>query len=336
MASDNRELDAAAVDRLTKLIQAAGGRQDVAARMAEANGIARPSKPQVASQAKRLRRILTPGDVTIKSLNLVAKALGKPLTELLAYLFGDATEPATSAAPRLGLGQSQLRDESRNTDPGWLAPGTETGRLYLRLNKASELTANRTNVVRDEVGLPVITLQDQLYVRRDIEAEIARALESRTTDTPFIVIDGEAGTGKSSVLWATERGLRETGAPAWLIDATELPGIFGPGSILSDTFRELVRNLGAAGRPPVILIDTIDVPLNRSGADVYVASLLTDLALAGVRWGKMEEKYVEEPEQRKWYLLAAYRVHLLKGRIPEFKEQPGTTAVERKGRLPGT
>jgi hypothetical protein len=253
--------------------------------MTVANGIATPSKEQVASQAKRLGRILESGNATIKSLGLIAEAVGKPLGDLLPYLSGNSTLLAASTAPGLDDGQSRAEGEGRNGDPAWLAPETETGRLYLRLNKASELTANRTNVVRDEAGLPVLTLQHQLYVRRDVEAEIARALDGGTSDTPFIVIDGEAGTGKSSVLWATERGLRETGAPAWLIDATELPGIFARGqggSILSDSFRELVRNLAATGRAPIVMIDTLDVPLNRSGADVYVTSLLTELALADV------------------------------------------------------
>ena len=94
-------------------------------------------------------------------------------------------------------------------------------------------------------------------------------------------MDGEAGTGKSSVLWSTARALKESGADAWLIDAIELPSIFGSGrdgSILSDSFRELFRSLAEENRAPVLLIDTIDVPLNRSGADVYVTSLLTELA----------------------------------------------------------
>lgn len=285
MSSDNRELDAGALDRLEKLIVFAGGRQQVAARMALANGTSAPSKEQIESQTQRIRRIVQSGKVTIKSLDLIATALEKPLSELLPFLFGESAQPSTSASPGLGASESPTQGKSKNTVSRWLASETEVGRLYRRLNKASELTANRTNVVRNEAGLPVIRLQDQLYVRRDIEVEIARALESRTSEVPFIVIDGEAGTGKSSILWSTERVLREMGADAWLIDAIELPSIFGPGrdgTILSDSFRELFRNLAAEGSTPIVLIDTVDVPLNKGGADVYVTSLVTELAIADV------------------------------------------------------
>ncbi|MGE0851991.1 MAG: NACHT domain-containing NTPase [Hyphomicrobiaceae bacterium] len=208
----------------------------------------------------------------------MAPALGRDLNQLLSALFAQARGAGSRPHAK--------RSEEGNLDvPHWRAQDTEIGRLYQRLNKASELTANRTNVVQDEPGLPIVTLQDQLYVRREMEDEVERALEDRTPEDAFIVIDGEAGTGKSSVLWATARMLRETGSEAWLVDAIELPGIFAPGgdgTILSDAFRELLRNLSAENALPVLLIDTIDVPLNRSGADVYVTALLTELALAGV------------------------------------------------------
>ena len=79
--------------------------------------------------------------------------------------------------------------------------------------------------------------------------------------------------------------MKEGGTDAWLIDAVELQSVFGPGrdgTILSESFRELFRHLTAAESTPVLLIDTIDVSLNRGGSDVYVKSLLTELAMAGV------------------------------------------------------
>jgi hypothetical protein len=285
MSSETRKLDGAAIAQLEALVASAGGNQQVAAGMAAAYGTTAPSKGQIASQAQRLRRILKSGDVTIKSLDLIAAALGWPLSELLALLFDQRMVSADSAAREADVAKSHTQDESGSSSSRWRLPETETGRLNRRLNKASELTTSRTNVVRDEPGLPVITLQDQLYIRRDIEDQIARALEERTSEAVFIVVDGEAGTGKSSVLWATERMLKERGTDAWLIDAIELDRVFGPGrdgTILSEPFRKLFRNLAAENRAPVLLIDTIDVPLNRSGADLYITSLLIELALADV------------------------------------------------------
>jgi len=282
MASDTRDFDVAALGRFEALIASAGGRQQLAARMAVANGKPAPSKDEIETQARRLTRILDSGRATMKSLNLVAAALEQPVSELLSSLFEPPIPAAAATATRSDENQSR---EAENSASRWRTPETEIGRLYQRLNRASEVTATRTNTVRDESELPVLTLQDQLYVRRDIEDEIARALERRTSEAPFVVIDGEAGTGKSSVLWATARMLKATGADTWLVDAIELPSIFGPGrdgTILSEPLRELFRNLTAEGGMPVLLIDTIDVPLNRNGADVYVTSLVTELAMADV------------------------------------------------------
>jgi hypothetical protein len=280
MASDTRELNPAAIARLEALIEAAGGRQHVAARMAAANGKAAPSKSEVESQAVRLTRLASSKRATMKSLKLVADALEKPLAELLLLVFQSTTSSSLNAT-----GTFDATGQEPQTTSHWRQPGTETERLYQRLKRASELTASRTSIVRDEPGLPVLTLEDQLYVRRDIEDEIARVLSDRTSEASLVVVDGEAGTGKSSILWATARSLKDAGTDAWLIDAIELPSVFGSGqdgSILSPSFRELFRDLTAKGRAPVLLLDTIDVPLNRSGADVYVTSLLTEFAIADV------------------------------------------------------
>lgn len=196
--------------------------------------------------------------------------------------FGTA-EPVASLARRPREDSTEPRAE--NGSPTWLASDTETGRLFRRLNRASELTANRTNVVRDEAGSPTITLGDRLYVRRGLEDEITRALDRRASEARLIVIDGEPGTGKSTILWATQRALKALETDVWLLDAVELPGVFGrgdEGTILSEPFRTLFRNLVAAGRPPVVLLDTVDVPLNTRGSNTYITALLTELSMADV------------------------------------------------------
>jgi hypothetical protein len=277
MAPETRKLDEAARERLSALIDRFGGRREVAARMAQAGKTRRPGKEEIEAKILRLRRLVD-GDVglTPTSRKLIAEAIGISGVELLCQLFPEEFPTAPPTRKQV------IQTDNGQQDPE--DPETDTGRIYRRLNKASELTASRANIVRDEQGLQLLTLENQLYVHRDIEDEIARALERRTTDPAFVVIDGEAGTGKSSLLWATARMLRQGGAEAWLIDATELPSIFGQerdGAILSEPMLRLFRHLTASS-DPVVLIDTIDVSLNRGGTDVYAVSLVTELIMAGV------------------------------------------------------
>lgn len=49
-------------------------------------------------------------------------------------------------------------------------------------------------------------------------------------ETQLLVVEGEAGTGKSSLLWALrDRIENELRADAWLVDASELQAVFGTG-----------------------------------------------------------------------------------------------------------
>ena len=284
MSTDTRRLDIGAVRRLEKLWQPFGNRNRFAGRVAAvANSTSKPTSEQVATQARMLGRIVGDRKVTTRSLQLIGRALGKNLEELEAVLLADSGDPSE------GIHAQEVK---RGASPVWLWPATETGRLFRRLGKASQLTSSRMNVVRDEAGTPTITLDNQLYVRRDVQDNIERALQGRSSEARFIVIEGEAGTGKSTILWAMERALKEEHADVWLIDAIELVSIFGQGrdgTILSESFRDLFRNMIAEGRAPIFLIDTVDALLNTRGMDTYLVSLLTELAIAEerrrhVRW----------------------------------------------------
>ena len=78
-----------------------------------AHGTAAPNKDQIASQAQRLRRIFKSGDVTIKSLDLIAAALGQPLNELLALLFDQPTVSVATAPHKTDLAKSHPESEKR-------------------------------------------------------------------------------------------------------------------------------------------------------------------------------------------------------------------------------
>jgi DNA-binding XRE family transcriptional regulator len=163
----------------------------------------------------------------------------------------------------------------------------ETDLQLVRLQNFSRLVSNRTNVVRNERGLPILTLGDNLYVKRDVENGIIERLATPDHGVGPIVIEGEPGTGKSSLLWSLRRTLAEKKLSAWLIDAIELMAIFGSGEngsgILSEAFRTPFRKLVELGRVPILLIDTADVILNQRSKETYFESLLGELQEAGVR-----------------------------------------------------
>lgn len=167
-------------------------------------------------------------------------------------------------------------------------PKIERHRLFRLLAERTRLTANRTNVVRGQSNLPQLTLDKDLYVRRDVENDILRLVQDREIETNLILIEGEPGTGKSSLLWSIQRQLySKTGIDVWLVDAIELAAIFGEGSsngtILSADFQDLFELMRSAGRQPVLLIDTVDVVLNTKGRDDHLFSLLADLSVAELR-----------------------------------------------------
>ena len=155
MASDTRYPDVAAIGRFEAFISSVGGLRKVAARMAVANGSSTPSKDQIELQVRRLTRVSS-GSVTMAMLNLIAEAVARPFDELLAMV---SHQPDPACAPAATEPDTNNRREPETGSERWRAPETETGRLYQRLNEASDLTASRTNIVRDEPGLPVLTLK---------------------------------------------------------------------------------------------------------------------------------------------------------------------------------
>lgn len=158
--------------------------------------------------------------------------------------------------------------------------------LYRRLKQITRITIDRTNVVREAGTAPAVTLADGLYVRRDVEDEIFGSLRDPEADWSLMVIDGEPGTGKSSMLWALQRRLAAEIGEAWLVDAAELAELFGyrAGShqILDSEYLRLFKQMSQAGRRTFLLIDTVDVVLNARGLDTELISLLTELAAVGV------------------------------------------------------
>ncbi len=96
-----------------------------------------------------------------------------------------------------------------------------------------------------------ITLQ-QLYIPRNKEKNIRTHLEN--TLTPFLIVVGDAGNGKTSLLWR-------------LFSIYETSNLFSPLFIKALSIRKLpllgaIQALFAQNRKPLILLDTIDILLH--------------------------------------------------------------------------
>ena len=200
-----------------------------------------------------------------------------------------------AVADALGITSEQLHEEAAallQPAPGSPLPSPktiETQRISRLLDQRTKIAASRANVVRAGIAAPEITLQGGLYVPRGIENDTLQLLQETDSEIPLIVLEGEPGAGKSSLLWSLQGQLAaQAHIDAWLIDAVELTAVFGEdhhGLILSPEVTGFFVALRAAGRLPVLLIDTVDVALNTRDRAQYLIALLTELASAGVRVG---------------------------------------------------
>ncbi|OZD18168.1 hypothetical protein CH253_16915 [Rhodococcus sp. 06-156-3C] len=114
------------------------------------------------------------------------------------------------------------------------------------------------------------------YVRRDIEASLlGRVL--REGSEPQIVV-GEAGHGKSTLMWSLHRALRRRGRRPLLVSATWLQRSTDGTQITSaqDITAAVTDRPGA-----VVLLDTADLLLHSASARVAVIDLITTLARLG-------------------------------------------------------
>ncbi|MET8945381.1 trypsin-like peptidase domain-containing protein [Streptomyces sp. NPDC004542] len=101
-----------------------------------------------------------------------------------------------------------------------------------------------------------------LYVTRDLEEELLERLD-RDAATPVVIV-GEAGCGKTSILWSLAR--RRCGTPTgevfflkatWLVSGPSGGTRVDPGMLV-----DAVRQAHGDGRSVTVLIDTVDVLVN--------------------------------------------------------------------------
>jgi hypothetical protein len=129
-----------------------------------------------------------------------------------------------------------------------------------------------------------VRLDEGLYVGRGVEQSVAQIL-NRTKETPtFILVVGEAGRGKTSLLWHLYRSLaRDQAWEPWFIKSTLFIGrLNAPEATVSLAAKFDRTSLLASARVarqhdlrPIVLLDTIDLLLrDENGRDFLLALAL--------------------------------------------------------------
>ncbi|MBY4036603.1 hypothetical protein HQO38_23655 [Rhodococcus fascians] len=142
--------------------------------------------------------------------------------------------------------------------------------LWDRLTRLSEH-------LLDDIGSRPHHDDDTWYVARDIEAALVQQLLSPGVE-PHIVV-GEAGHGKSTLLWSLQRTLTRLGRTPLLLSATWLQP--GTDRIRNASLDDVVS--AVVSRPDsILLLDTIDLLLHSPAARHNVIDLVETLSRANV------------------------------------------------------
>lgn len=120
-----------------------------------------------------------------------------------------------------------------------------------------------------------------LYVERTVEARLVDQLLNGP-DT-LLMLRGEAGTGKSSVLWSLRQKLEAEGLVPLLLSATWIAAGGSDHLLGVPDLIEHASRVKSAGLDPVVLLDTADLLLHSEGLIYQTTDLLEQLDDLGIR-----------------------------------------------------
>ncbi|MDL9944549.1 hypothetical protein QSJ19_02900 [Gordonia sp. ABSL11-1] len=122
------------------------------------------------------------------------------------------------------------------------------------------------------------TSTGSLYVTRDVEAQLEADLLNPGSDTRVLV--GEAGYGKTSLLWSLCNRLERRGRRPLLVSATWLQGDSHGERVISA--RAVVDEIAESPKGAVLLLDTADLLLHSESARVEVVELVGQMKAMAV------------------------------------------------------
>lgn len=140
-------------------------------------------------------------------------------------------------------------------------------RKLSRISKIAEQEISFIENIHDEGHSQSVFLEN-VYVKRDLESDIQSAI-SGNYSSQLIIVAGEAGFGKSSLLWCLNKTLKsQSGTSAFLLKSSQLKNI---NLELAITF---LKNI-ASSENIIVLIDTVDLLLHSDNdRDMLVENLL--------------------------------------------------------------
>lgn len=212
----------------------------------------------------------------------VARLLGEPGTTCAHALAAFAVRTGCLVFPDRIInagGQTISSQPGRDASTGQTSDGgaernghaDQAGHECLRrVRRSSRIAADDAQQVIQTVGTErEVLLGPELYVERDIEQELRDRLEKsvRNGQPVSILVTGEAGHGKTSLLWRLHQTLGEAGKwEPWFIKSTLLAltprAGEAAGGIHLDDLLAAARLARAEGRRPLVLLDTVDALLH--------------------------------------------------------------------------
>ncbi|MCX5163709.1 serine protease [Streptomyces sp. NBC_00264] len=147
--------------------------------------------------------------------------------------------------------------------------------LLLRL---SEGAVSDANIVARRPDEQLLTLSGGMYVSRHVEADILRRLD----EGKVTLVVGEAGHGKTTLLWGLHHQLNVEGRQPVLVRASDLlAGLRREGQstagISPPQLHAALPELAQSEKRPVLLLDTLDLLLHSDDTRNVVIELLTSL-----------------------------------------------------------
>lgn len=219
---------------------------------------------EAAQEARRAARQFAPGRLTW----LAYAVYGNPNARL--SLAEDGAVPAPNLEP------VKSPPENRGSATTVSGPG-----IVDQLRRLSAVAASDAGFV---TGSPFDhqVLLDDIYVRRDLEKELINQVRRGECSSAILVV-GESGHGKTSLLWRAYQVFREEKAfEPWFFKSTWF--LTGHRSIALPELAKMARAVQALRRQqrrPLILLDSIDLLLHNEGDRGVALELLSTLTYHG-------------------------------------------------------